>query len=38
VQRKSAEIQEIVDRETEAWDTQDVTLLLFVFHPHMVWP
>jgi len=28
----------MVDRETEAWDTQDVTLLLSVFHPHMVWP
>jgi hypothetical protein len=32
------EIQEIVDRETRAWDTQDVDLLLSVFHPDMVWP
>ena len=33
-----AEIQEIVDRETRAWDTRDVDLLLSVFHPDMVWP
>jgi hypothetical protein len=33
-----AEIHEIVDRETRAWDTQDVTLLLSIFHPDMVWP
>ena len=33
-----AEIQEIVDRETRAWDTQDVDLLLSVLHPDMVWP
>ncbi len=26
-----------VDRETRAWDTQDVALLLSVFHPDMVW-
>jgi hypothetical protein len=32
------EIREIVDRETRAWDTQDVELLLSVFHPDMVWP
>jgi ketosteroid isomerase-like protein len=31
------EIREIVDRETRAWDTQDVPLLLSVFHPDMVW-
>ena len=30
-------IQEIVDRETHAWDTQNVPLLLSVFHPDMVW-
>jgi ketosteroid isomerase-like protein len=34
----SAEILEIVDRETRAWDTQDVDLLLSIFHPDMVWP
>ena len=33
-----AEIQEIVDRETRAWDTRDVDLLLSVLHPDMVWP
>ncbi len=33
-----AEIREIVNRETRAWDTQDVRLLLSVFHPDMVWP
>jgi ketosteroid isomerase-like protein len=31
-------VQEIVDRETRAWDTGDVELLLSVFHPDMVWP
>src|SRR5215203_6617964 len=33
-----AEIEEIVDRETRAWETRDVDLLLTVFHPDMVWP
>ncbi len=32
------EIEEIVNRETRAWDTQDVDLLLSVSHPDMVWP
>ncbi len=32
------EIREIVDRETCAWDTQNVNLLISVFHPDMVWP
>lgn len=32
------QIQEIVDRETRAWDTQDVDLLLSIFHGDMVWP
>src|SRR5687767_4679104 len=31
-------IREIVERETRAWDTQDVHLLLSIFHPDMVWP
>ena len=31
-------IYEIVNRETRAWDTQDVELLVSVFHPDMVWP
>ena len=37
-QTLEAEIEEIVNRETRAWDTQDVALLLTVFHPDMVWP
>ncbi len=32
------EIAEIVNRETRAWDTKDVNLLITVFHPDMVWP
>lgn len=32
------EIAEIVDRETRAWNTKDVNLLLTIFHPDMVWP
>ncbi len=33
-----SDVREVVDRETRAWDTQDVDLLLSVFHPDMVWP
>ena len=32
------EIEEIVHRETKAWDTQDVELLMTIWHPDMVWP
>lgn len=32
------QIQEIVNRETKAWNTQDVALLITIFHPDMVWP
>ncbi len=32
------EIEEMILRETRAWDTQDVKLLLTIFHPDMVWP
>ncbi len=32
------EIIEIVNRETKAWDTQDVELFLSIFHRDMVWP
>jgi ketosteroid isomerase-like protein len=28
----------MVDRETRAWDAQDVEMLLSLFHPDMVWP
>jgi ketosteroid isomerase-like protein len=37
-ERVRREIEEIVDRETRAWDTQDVDLLMTIFHPDMVWP
>ncbi len=30
------QIEEIVNRETKAWDTQDVDLLMTIFHPDMV--
>lgn len=33
-----AEINEIINRETVAFDTKNVELLLSVFHPDMVWP
>ena len=32
------DITALVDRETRAWDTQDVDLLLSIFHEDMVWP
>lgn len=32
------QIHEIVDRETRAWDNQDVDLVLSIFHPDFVWP
>ena len=32
------EIEEMVNRETRAWDTQDVELLMTIWHPDMVWP
>lgn len=31
-------IEELVARETRAWDTQDADLLLSILHPDMVWP
>ena len=33
-----SQIEEIVNRETKAWDTQDVDLLMSIMHPDMVWP
>ena len=36
--KKETEIAEIVNRETKAWDNQDVDLLISIFHPDMVWP
>jgi hypothetical protein len=35
--REIGEIEEIVHRETRAWDTRDVDLLLSIFHPDLVW-
>jgi ketosteroid isomerase-like protein len=32
------EIQELVDRETSAWDRKDPEALVSLFHPDMVWP
>jgi ketosteroid isomerase-like protein len=32
------DIQELVDRETAAWDAQDADRLVSLFHPDMVWP
>lgn len=34
----TAAVEELVNRETRAWDTQDVDLLMTIFHPDMVWP
>ena len=31
------EIKEIVKRETRAWNTQDIDLLMTIFHSDMVW-
>jgi ketosteroid isomerase-like protein len=32
------EIQEMVNRETEAWNKLDADALVSMFHPDMVWP
>ena len=32
------EIQEMIDKETQAWDTKDAELLISLLHPDMVWP
>ena len=31
-------IEEMVHRETRAWDAQDADALVALFHPDMVWP
>ena len=31
-------IEELVNKETRAWNTKDVKLLLSLLHPDMVWP
>ncbi|MGO9482215.1 MAG: nuclear transport factor 2 family protein [Candidatus Kryptoniota bacterium] len=33
-----AKIQEMVDRETKAWDSKDAETLVSIFHRDMVWP
>lgn len=33
-----AQIREMVDRETRAWNKQDAEALVDLFHPDMVWP
>jgi ketosteroid isomerase-like protein len=38
MQNIANEIEELVHRETRAWDTQDAKLLTALFHPDMVWP
>jgi len=37
-EKTKREIEEMVHRETRAWDTQDVDLLMTIWHPDMVWP
>src|SRR5437016_493889 len=32
------QIEEMVHRETRAWDAQDADALVELFHPDMVWP
>jgi len=34
---RSHEIQEMIDRESRAFDTADTALMLSVYHPDMVW-
>jgi hypothetical protein len=31
------EVEEIVNRETRAWDTKNLDLLMSLFHPDMVY-
>jgi ketosteroid isomerase-like protein len=32
------QIQEMIDKETEAWNAKDAEALIVLFHPDMVWP
>jgi len=32
------QIQQMIDRETRAWDEKDAEALVLLFHPDMVWP
>jgi ketosteroid isomerase-like protein len=38
VSKVRAEIEEMVHRETRAWDARDAEALVELFHPDMVWP
>jgi len=37
-ERIISEIEDMVNKETLAWNTKDVKLLLSLLHPDMVWP
>jgi len=36
--KEESEIVEIVNRETKAWDSQNIDQHTAIFHPDMVWP
>ncbi|MFW9843808.1 MAG: YybH family protein [Candidatus Thorarchaeota archaeon] len=38
IEQVVSEIEDIVNKETLAWNTQNVELLISIFHPDMVWP
>jgi ketosteroid isomerase-like protein len=38
VRNVRAQIEEMVHRETRAWDARDAEALVELFHPDMVWP
>ena len=38
MRRMKQEVEDIVDRERQAWDKQDVESLLSTFYPDRVWP
>lgn len=37
MEEERSQIEEIVNRETMAWDTKDIDLLMTIFHPEAVW-
>ena len=38
IQILESEIQDMIDRETAAWDAKDAEALVDLFHPDMIWP
>jgi ketosteroid isomerase-like protein len=36
--KEKSEIEAMINKETEAWNNQDVNTLINIFHPDMVWP